>query len=76
MNFMTELAANSSTRGVSWVIYSGNDDSQDAHRGSEGMCIALHARVNIHRVPLFLVTIQVSSRALESKKATLSLKGD
>jgi len=35
MNFMDELAANSSARDVSWVIYSGNDDSQDAHHGSE-----------------------------------------
>lgn len=35
MNFLSELATNSSARGVSWVIYSGNDDSQDAHKGTE-----------------------------------------
>ncbi|KAF8590899.1 alpha/beta-hydrolase [Ramaria rubella] len=35
MDFMSELATNSSANNVSWIIYSGNDDSQDAHRGSE-----------------------------------------
>ncbi|TBU63430.1 alpha/beta-hydrolase [Dichomitus squalens] len=33
--FFTELFANSSAKGVPWVFYSGNDDSQDAHRSTE-----------------------------------------
>lgn len=33
--FLSELAANASTRGVGIVIYSGNDDSLVAHRGTE-----------------------------------------
>ncbi|KAI0714404.1 alpha/beta-hydrolase [Cerioporus squamosus] len=35
MVFLTELATNASIRGVRVVIYSGNDDSLVAHRGSE-----------------------------------------
>ncbi|KAI0822442.1 alpha/beta-hydrolase [Trametes gibbosa] len=33
--FLTELAANASTRNVTMVFYSGNDDSQVQHRGTE-----------------------------------------
>ena len=33
--FFTELFANSSAKGIPWVFYSGNDDSQDAHRSTE-----------------------------------------
>lgn len=36
MAFLTDLAANATERGVHVVIYSGNDDSLVAHRGSEG----------------------------------------
>ncbi|KAH9848633.1 alpha/beta-hydrolase [Lenzites betulinus] len=33
--FLTELAANASARNVTMVFYSGNDDSQVQHRGTE-----------------------------------------
>ncbi|KIY51939.1 alpha/beta-hydrolase, partial [Fistulina hepatica ATCC 64428] len=35
MDFMTELATNASTRGVSFVLYSGNNDALISHRGTE-----------------------------------------
>ncbi|RPD60993.1 alpha/beta-hydrolase [Lentinus tigrinus ALCF2SS1-7] len=35
MVFLSELAANASDRGIRVVLYSGNDDSLDAHRGTE-----------------------------------------
>ncbi|KAJ8474878.1 hypothetical protein ONZ45_g15798 [Pleurotus djamor] len=35
--FMTDLATNASSRGVHIIIYSGNDDSLVAHRGTESM---------------------------------------
>lgn len=36
MAFLTELAANASDKHVSIMLYSGNDDSLVAHRGTEG----------------------------------------
>ena len=36
MAFLDELATNMSTHGVPIVLYSGNDDSLVAHRGTEG----------------------------------------
>lgn len=36
MAFLTELATNATKHNVSVVIFSGNDDSLVAHRGSEG----------------------------------------
>lgn len=36
MDFLDELAANASALGVGIVLYSGNDDSLIAHRGTEG----------------------------------------
>lgn len=36
MAFFTDLATNASKAGVSIVLYSGNDDSLVAHRGTEG----------------------------------------
>ncbi|KAI0643827.1 alpha/beta-hydrolase [Trametes meyenii] len=33
--FLTELATNASARNISFVFYSGNDDSQVQHRGTE-----------------------------------------
>ncbi|KAJ7208969.1 alpha/beta-hydrolase [Mycena pura] len=35
MTFLSELAANASARGVGIVFYSGNDDGQITHRGTE-----------------------------------------
>ncbi|KIJ47138.1 hypothetical protein M422DRAFT_249449, partial [Sphaerobolus stellatus SS14] len=35
MAFLSELASNSSAKGVNWVIYSGNDDLLVSHWGSE-----------------------------------------
>ena len=37
MAFLDELATNATHRNVSVLIYSGNDDSLVAHRGSEGV---------------------------------------
>ena len=36
MAFLDELAANMSAHGIPIVLYSGNDDSLVAHRGTEG----------------------------------------
>ena len=36
MAFLDDLAANASAHNVAVVLYSGNDDSLVAHRGTEG----------------------------------------
>jgi carboxypeptidase D len=36
MAFLTDLATNATEHNIPIVIYSGNDDSLVAHRGSEG----------------------------------------
>lgn len=36
MNFLTELATNATKHDVGFVLYSGNDDTLIAHRGTEG----------------------------------------
>ena len=35
--FLTPLFANASAKRIPWVFYSGNDDSQDAHRSTEAV---------------------------------------
>ncbi|PIL29186.1 hypothetical protein GSI_09235 [Ganoderma sinense ZZ0214-1] len=35
--FLTALFANASAKGIPWVFYSGNADSQDAHRSTEAV---------------------------------------
>nr|GAT56998.1 predicted protein [Mycena chlorophos] len=37
MNFLTELATNATSHNISIILYSGNDDSLIAHRGTEGL---------------------------------------
>ena len=40
MAFLSDLATNMTHHGVSIVLYSGNDDSLIAHRGTEGACLS------------------------------------
>ena len=40
MAFLSDLATNMTRHGVSIVLYSGNDDSLIAHRGTEGACLS------------------------------------
>lgn len=73
-DFLTQLATNSSQKGVSWVIYSGNDDMLVAHFGSQGMGRHVYFAVwlDVSSQWLSKILLSVGSKALLNR---LRLRG-
>jgi hypothetical protein len=53
MNFFDELASNISAHNMSWILYSGNSDSLDAHRGTESKVTIYFTRILNHLITFF-----------------------
>lgn len=60
MAFLTDLATNASVHGIPVVLYSGNEDSLVAHRGTEGAFLLFIAATSEADM-LHVVVIQVCS---------------